>query len=67
MTYGEIVHELKKGHLGEYEETASYRIASDGAFVHRHITTAAFTFHFRKREHDDSEPCYAIEYRLREK
>jgi len=40
-TYGEVVRELKKGHLGEYEETASYRIASDGAFVHRHITTAA--------------------------
>ena len=67
VTYGEIVWELKKGHLGEYEETASYRIASDGAFVHRHITTAAFSFHFRKREPDDSEPCYAIEYRLPEK
>ena len=66
VTYGEIVRELK-GHAGEYEETASYRIGSDGAFVHRHITTAAFSFHFRKREHDDSEPCYAIEYRLPDK
>lgn len=66
VTYGEIVRKLRKGHLGEYEETASYRIASDGAFVHRHVTTAAFSFHFRKREHDDSDPCYAIEYRLPE-
>jgi len=67
VRYGEIIRALQNGNFGEYEEAASYRIASDGAFVHRHITTTSFSFRFRKAEHDDSEPCYAIEYRLLEK
>jgi hypothetical protein len=66
VSYGDIIRELKKDQTGEFGETASYRVATDGAFVHRSIVTESTSFHFRNPEHDDSEPCYAIEFRLPE-
>jgi hypothetical protein len=64
VAYGDIVKELRRGQHGTYQETASYRIAKDGAFVDRNIATPVLTFHFRKREDDPTDPCYAIQYRL---
>jgi hypothetical protein len=66
VTYGEIVRELKNVQQAEFGETASYRVGSDGASIHRSIVTNSRSFHFRKAEHDDSESCYAIEFRLPE-
>lgn len=63
-TYGDIERELKTGRHGTYQQTASYRIAKDGAFVDRQIIAGPYTFHFRSREDDPSERPYAIQYRL---
>jgi hypothetical protein len=59
-TYGEILRGLKNDKPRICQETASYRIASDGRFIHRRIETECFEFLFRNPEHDDSEPPYAI-------
>jgi hypothetical protein len=59
-TYGEILRGLKSDKPKVCFETASYRIATDGRFIHRKIETERFTFFFRKQEHDDSEAPYAI-------
>ena len=64
VAYGDIVKELRRGQHGTYQETASYRIAKDGAFVDRNIATPILSFHFRKREDDPTDRCYAIQYRL---
>lgn len=49
---------------GNFLESATYRVAKDGAFVHRNISAAPYTFFFRSRKDDDDDRCYAIEYRL---
>ena len=59
-TYGEILRGLKNDKSKACFETASYRIATDGLFIHRKIETERFAFFFRKPEHDDTEPPYAI-------
>jgi hypothetical protein len=59
-TYGEILRGLKNDKPKTCFETASYRIATDGRFIHREIETERFTFFFRNPEHDDSEAPYAI-------
>jgi hypothetical protein len=61
-TYGAILNQLKKARHGRLLESASYRVAKDGAFVHRSISAVPFTFFFRNRKDDDNDPCYAIEY-----
>jgi hypothetical protein len=63
-TYGRIVDELRTGRHGRFLESATFRVASDGAFIHRNIAAAPFTFFFRGRKDDDHDRCYAIEYRL---
>lgn len=60
--YGAILAEVKAERYGRHLESASYRVAKDGAFVHRSISAGAFTFFFRNRKDDDNDPCYAIEY-----
>ena len=60
--YGTILAEAKTGRYGRYLESASYRVAKDGAFVHRSISVVPFTFYFRNRADDAGDPCYAIEY-----
>lgn len=62
-TYGSIVQTLRKGG-SPVEEWADYRVAKDGAFVHRTLSAPPHAFHFRSREEDQGEPCYAINYRL---
>lgn len=62
-TYGEIVAVLKR-RGEEFQEYAEYRVATDGAFVHRTIEAFPYSFFFRKVEHDASDSCYAIQYTL---
>jgi hypothetical protein len=64
VIYGEILRELKRGNYGEFREWADYRVATDGAFVQRTVNIPPLSFYFRKLEEDDSERCYAIQYRL---
>ena len=59
-TYGEILRGLKSDKPKACFETASYRIATDGRFIHRKIETERFAFFFRKPEFDDSEAPYTI-------
>lgn len=61
-TYGDILREVQTGRHGRYLESASYRIGKDGAFVHRSISAVPFTFFFRNRKDEASDPCYAVEY-----
>ncbi|MBK8525513.1 MAG: hypothetical protein QG584_1866 [Pseudomonadota bacterium] len=63
-TYGEILRGLKKEKPRVCQETAAYRIALDGRFIHRMIETERFLFLFRSSEHDDSEAPYAVVRKL---
>jgi hypothetical protein len=63
-TYGSIVTHLRAQRPTKFIESATYRVGTDGAFVHRTIGAAPFTFFFRNRKGDDDDRCYAIEYRL---
>ncbi|WP_146093825.1 hypothetical protein [Xanthomonas arboricola] len=42
------------------QETAAYRIAIDGAFIHRMIETEKWIFYFRSMENCDEELPYAF-------
>lgn len=64
-TYGEIVEALRRGG-DSYLETASYRIATDGLFVHRTIKNEQFTFFFRGPEYNNGEKPYAAIKKLAE-
>lgn len=61
--YGDIREAGRAGSLGSMLEAASYR-GRDGLFVDRRINLPRWTFHFRRPESDDSEPCYAVQVRL---
>jgi hypothetical protein len=61
--YGAILTWLKNMRPNVCQESASYRIADDGLFVHRTIETERFTFYFRSANDDDHEPPYAILYK----
>lgn len=63
-TYGDILQDLKTLRGRDPLEHASYRIAKDGAFIHRVIETKEFSFYFRSPKHDDQEQPYAIKYSL---
>lgn len=63
-TYGEILHGLKSNKPKVCQETAAYRIATDGRFIHRLIETERYSFFFRSPEHNDSEAPYAIMRKL---
>lgn len=62
--YGEILQGLRRMRPKVCQEAASYRIASDGKFVHRTIETERFTYYFRSANDDPSESPYAILYKL---
>ncbi len=42
------------------QETASYRIARDGAFIHRKIETEKWIFYFRQPDNNFDEIAYAF-------
>ena len=58
--YVEILAGLKKMGAKVCQETASYRIAIDGIFVHRSIETERYTFYFRSPKDDRYEQPFAI-------
>jgi hypothetical protein len=62
-TYGSILAALRMRER-QFLESAAYRIAKDGALVHRNTSAAPYAFFFRNRKDDDGDRCYAIEYRL---
>ena len=62
--YGSILEELLRMRPKTLQETASYRIAKDGKFVHRTIETECYTFYFRGAEHNDREPPYTVVQKL---
>lgn len=64
-TYGDIARTLEQQGRA-FQEYAEYRVARDGAFIHRTIEAAPYAFFFRKLEHDDSDRCYAIRFTLAE-
>ena len=64
-TYEKIINELKKN-KSTYMETASYRIATDGAYIHKEISVIPYTYYFRKREDDNNEVPYTISYKLQQ-
>lgn len=59
-TYGQIRDALRSCGGDRAMEHASYRIMSDGAFVHRSLENASATYHFRSPEPVDDELPYAI-------
>ena len=63
-TYKEILTGLKELRCKSVLEHASYRIVSDGAFIHRIIESEIASYFFRKPEYDDSEVPYAIQWNL---
>lgn len=62
-SYGELLTYCQERYT--VLETASHRIASDGAFIHRQIATAEYCFYFRSRQPDDAELPYAIQKKLK--
>lgn len=63
-TYGSILQGLKSENGHGSLESAIYRIAVDGKFVHRTIQTSKYDFYFRGLSDDDKEAPYAIGYKL---
>ncbi|MGF6097066.1 hypothetical protein [Pseudomonas sp. 18175] len=62
-TYGQIKRALAA--VGMVMEHASYRVMSDGDFIHRSLENADATYHFRSRDDVDDEPPYAIVWKCR--
>ena len=46
-------------------ESASYRVASDGAFLYRSIAVGRWSYHFRGRDDDSGETPFVIQFRLK--
>lgn len=63
-TYGEILSAFRTGRHGSFMEHADYRIARDGAFIHRALDGPDFVFYFRSLVEKPSEIPYAIMRRL---
>jgi hypothetical protein len=63
-TYGGILAAVRTGRHGRFLQHADYRIAKDGAFIHRTISGQTFSFHFRGLAEEESERPYAIQRRL---
>lgn len=66
ITYGTIVDALVSASRNSWAESAAYRIARDGAFVHRVIHAHPFEFYFRCSQKSRLEVPYAILRRLQE-
>ena len=61
--YSELLTAAKSGLHGKHMEHASYRIASDGRFIHKTISVGRFEFHFRNRNIRKREMPYCIAFR----
>lgn len=62
-TYKDILNDAKTEMFGTWMEAATYRIVSDGKFIHKTIEVGNFIFHFRNNEDDQDEKPYVISYK----
>jgi hypothetical protein len=62
--YGAILAGLRRMQCRACLESATYRIATDGRFIHRTIETERNKYFFRTAAHDEQEPPYAVLYKL---
>lgn len=62
--YGAILAGLRSNGAVGIIECASYRIATDGLFLHRTIMSNIADYHFRSREDRSDEVPYAIVWKL---
>jgi hypothetical protein len=60
-TYKEILKNIK--HVG-IMESASYRIATDGAYVYKSIRSKYACYYFRNRKTDNNETPFAIQWKM---
>jgi hypothetical protein len=65
-TYGSIRQGVIDSGASGFLETADYRIATDGAFIHRSISSRGREYFFRTTDGDEEHP-YAIRVRLARK
>ena len=63
-SYPSILHGLKSKTYKGISETASYRVTTDGAFIHRVIESEIAAYYFRSREMDNDQMPYAILWKL---
>lgn len=59
-TYGDILSAEKLNNTAVLQESGSYRISTDGRFIHRIIETESAAYFFRHAEHELSEKPYAV-------
>lgn len=64
-TYGQLKREMAS--VSKVMEHASYRVMSDGAFVHKSLENSSATYHFRSTDIIDDELPYAIIWKCRGK
>lgn len=64
-TYRQILDGLKASGAKGLMEYASYRVMSDGAFVHRSIESGSAAYYFRSPDFDDNELPYAILWKMK--
>ncbi len=62
--YSDILESIKTGKYGAHIESASYRIAIDGHFIHRELSLKDYEFYFRSRKKIANEIPYAISFAL---
>ncbi len=60
-TYREILQDAKTKNFGPWMENSTYRLVSDGKFIHKTIEVG--NFHFRNNEDDPNEMPYVISYK----
>lgn len=64
MAYEDVVEFLNMAESGGCLESATYRIATDGAFVYRSIESVGYAFYFRKPNGDRDMP-FAVMKKLK--
>ena len=62
-TYGELKRAMAS--VSNVMEHASYRVMSDGAFVHKSLENSSAAYHFRSTDIMDDELPYAIIWKCR--
>jgi hypothetical protein len=60
MSYGSIRSALRSHELDKFMEYATYRVMSDGAFVHKSLAGSRMVYYFRSPDDVDDELPYAI-------
>jgi hypothetical protein len=64
-SYASILNSLRYCKCNTVMEYASYRIMTDGAFIHKVIESKIALYFFRKRLKADKETPYAIQWNLK--